>query len=72
MTVIARPWWLSASRSAGDSGSRLNTNGRPDEPARIAITRGSSPLRTVQPDGLVTWVTIALTSASWSTVSMPC
>ncbi len=72
MTVRARPPWVSASRSAGDSASSEKTKGRPGEPARIASTRGSSPFSTVQPDGLVTCVTIALTSASWSTVSMPC
>ncbi len=41
-------------------------------PVRIAQTRGSSPLSTTQPCGRVTLVTMALTSASWSTVSMPC
>ena len=72
ITVIARPPCVSDSRSAGDSASSENTNGRPGDPARMARTRGSSPFSTVQPDGLVTCVTIAFTSASWSTVSMPC
>ena len=40
-------------------------------PARIDHTRGSSPLSTTHPEGRVTRVTMALTSASWSTVSMP-
>ena len=44
----------------------------PDSPARIAHARGSSPLSTTHPAGLVARVTMALTSASWSTVSMPC
>jgi len=56
---------------AGESGSRLNTHGRALIPKRMAQTRGSSPFRTTHPAGLVIFVTIALTSASWSTVSMP-
>ena len=71
-TVIARPPVPSASRTAGAPASAVNTHGLRLMPARIAQTRGSSPLSTTQPCGRVTLVTMALTSASWSTVSMPC
>ena len=57
---------------AGASERRVNTHGLALLPLRMAHTRGSSPLSTTQPRGLVAFVTIALTSASWSTVSMPC
>ena len=72
MTVVARPWPLSTSRSAGESESRENTHGRAGVVSRIAKTRGSSALSTAQPDFLVIRGTTPLTSASWSTVSMPC
>ena len=71
-TVMARPPASIDSRSAGSSARRENTHGLALVPARMAQTRGSSPLSTAQPPGRVALVTMALTSASWSTVSMPC
>ena len=72
MTVVARPPWASTSRRAGESGSRENSHGCARVVACIASTRGSSALSTAQPDFLVIRGTTPLTSASWSTVSMPC
>ncbi len=69
---MPRPPELMDSHRAGDAGSRLKAHGLALMPKRMAQTRGSSPLSTTQPWGLVTVVTIALTSASWSRVSMPC
>ena len=71
-TVMARPPASRDSRTAGESARSVNTHGLARVPARMAHTRGSSPLSTAQPPGFVARVTIALTSASWSTVSIPC
>ena len=57
---------------AGELGSRENTQGCAWVTLRIAKTRGSSPLSTAQPRRRVIRGTTALTSASWSRVSMPC
>ena len=72
ITVVARPPAPSTSRIAGESGSREKIHGRARITPRIAKTRGSSALRTDQPDLRVIRGTTALTSASWSTVSIPC
>ena len=72
MTVVARPPCESTSRRPGEVGSRENTQGLAGVVRRIANTRGSSALSTAQPDFLVIRGTTPLTSASWSTVSMPC
>ncbi len=72
ITVVARPPCESTSRRPGESGSRENTQGRAGVVRRMAKTRGSSALSTAQPDFFVIRGTTALTSASWSTVSMPC
>ncbi len=72
ITVVTRPPRSSASRTAGPSGSRVKTQTRARVVARIACTRGSSALSTAQPSLRVIRATTALTSASWSTVSMPC
>ena len=72
MTVVARPPSLRVSRIAGESGSRLKTHGRALITPRIAKTRGSSALSTAHPSLRVIRGTTDLTSASWSTVSMPC
>ena len=69
---MPRPPELMDSHRAGDAGSRLKAHGLALMRKRMAQTRGSSPLSTTQPWGFVTVVTIALTSASWSRVSMPC
>ena len=71
-TVIARPPPASASRSAGWRGSNEKSQGRPDAVRRIASTRGSSAFSTAQPLGRVILVIVAFTSASWSTVGIPC
>ena len=71
ITVVARPPWPSTSRIAGESGSRENTHGWAWMTCRIAKTRGSSALSTAQPPLRVMCGTTALTSASWSSVSMP-
>ena len=72
ITVVARPPVLSTSRIAGESGSRENTHGWALITLRIAKTRGSSAFSTAQPSLRVIRGTTALTSASWSRVSMPC
>ena len=72
ITVVARPPSLSVSRIAGESGSRPNTHGCALITPRIAKTRGSSALSTAQPLLRVIRGTTDFTSASWSTVSMPC
>ena len=72
ISVTARPPSSSTFRSAGDSGSREKTHTLAVTPSRMAKVRGSSPLSTTQPRDRVTRVTTAFTSASWSTVSMPC
>ena len=72
MTVVARPPpWLSTSRTAGESGSRLKIHGWAWITDCMASTRGSSPLSTAQPSLRVIRGTTDFTSASWSTVSMP-
>ena len=71
MTVNALPRAARTSRMQGALGSRVNATSWAGVPTRIAHTRGSSPLSTHQPEGRVTFVMIALTSASWSTVLMP-
>ena len=72
MTVVARPPASRTSRIAGEDGSRENTHGWATIVGRIARTRGSSPFRTAQPPLRVILGTTPLTSASWSSVSMPC
>ena len=72
MTVVARPPSPSTSRTAGESGSREKTQTCDLTTHRIDSTRGSSALSTAQPSGAVIRGTTALTSASWSRVSMPC
>ncbi len=70
-TVVTRPPPERTLRPDGDSGSRVNTHVRALTPSRIPNVRGSSALSTHQPSGLVILVMTALTSASWSRVSIP-
>ncbi len=71
MTVVTRPPALRMSRTAGESGSREKTQGCARITWRMANTRGSSAFSTAHPLRRVMCGTTALTSASWSRVSMP-
>ena len=70
-SVVIRPPSDRTLRPEGESGSRVNTQIWALVPSRIANVRGSSALSTHQPSGLVIFVMTALTSASWSRVSIP-
>ena len=70
-TVVTRPPASSTTRADGESGSMVNTQTWARVPSRMAKVRGSSAFSTQTPVGLVILVITALTSASWSRVSMP-
>ena len=55
----------------GGEGPARRARIRAEAVRRIASTRGSSAFSTTHPSGRVMRVTVAFTSASWSTVEMP-